>query len=260
MSQLRFLWALFRTNLKAVTALRGAFLLSVTFMALNNATVFVFWRVLFGRVGHIRGWTLADVELLFGLSAAGFGLMAGTCGGAMHLSRFIDDGALEPLLVQPKPTLPYALGCRSQASAFGDFASGMVFVGWSGYLSWSSAPRVLFGVVVSAMVYAATCVLFFSLAFWARKTQQFSRQLLDVLITFSLYPDPIFRGSLRLVLFSLLPAGFISFLPASFVKHSSWTDFALLSGATCVYSCLALCVFHAGLRRYAGGSRFGVFG
>ena len=31
----RFWWALFRTNLKAVTALRGSFLLSMTFMALN---------------------------------------------------------------------------------------------------------------------------------------------------------------------------------------------------------------------------------
>src|SRR3954468_18454806 len=96
----RFCWALFCTNLKAVTALRGSFLLSMTFLALNNATFFVFWWVLLGRVGQLRGWYLADVELLFGVSAAGFGLMQATAGGAVHLSRFVDDGTLEPLLVQ----------------------------------------------------------------------------------------------------------------------------------------------------------------
>ena len=95
---LKFVWALFTTNLKSVTALRGSFLLSMTFMALNNATFLVFWWVLFGRVGQVRGWQGPELLLLFGLSVAGFGLMQAVVGGAVHLSRFIDEGALEPLL------------------------------------------------------------------------------------------------------------------------------------------------------------------
>ena len=95
MTQLaRFYASLFVTNLKSVTALRGSFLLSMTFMALNNLTFFVFWWVLFSKVGSVRGWHMADVELLFGVSAAGFGLMQAVAGGAVHLSRFIDEGAV----------------------------------------------------------------------------------------------------------------------------------------------------------------------
>jgi ABC-2 type transport system permease protein len=257
---LSFLWALFRTNLKAVTALRGSFVLSMTFMALNNAAFFVFWWVLMERVGQVRGWQLSDVELLFGISAAGFGLMQATAGGAVHLSRFIDEGALDPLLAQPKPTLLYALGCRSQASGFGDLASGLAFMALSGHLSWHSAPRVFVCVLASCAAYLASCVSFFSLAFWVKKTHGLSRQLLDILITFSLYPEPLFGGALRLLLFTLLPAGFVSYLPASVVRSASLVDMACMLFGTAFYVWLAVRIFRAGLKRYASGSRFGVFG
>lgn len=256
----KFLWALFLTNLKAVTALRGSFLLSMTFMALNNATFFVFWWVLLGRVGQLRGWYLGDVQLLFGISAAGFGLMQATAGGAVHLSRFIDDGTLEPLLVQPKSTLVYALGCRAQASGFGDLLSGLLFIGVSGHLSWSSAPRVALCVLVSAVTFTASCVILFSLAFWVQKTHQLSRQLLDILITFSLYPEPLFDGGLRLLLFTLLPAGFVAYLPARVARGASSLDLLCMLGGAAGYLWLARAVFKAGLRRYSSGSRFGVFG
>jgi ABC-2 type transport system permease protein len=257
---LKFAWALFMTNLKSVTALRGSFLLSVTFMALNNATFLVFWWVLFGRVEDLRGWQGPEVLLLFGVSAAGFGLMQAVAGGAMHLSRFIDEGALEPLLTQPKPTLLYALGCRSQASGFGDVLSGLAFMTLSGYLSWSSAPRVVFAVLASAVIFTATCVLLFSLAFWLQRTHALSRQLLDITITFSLYPEPLFGGGLRLALFTVIPAGFVSYLPASLVRTASWTDAAWLGSGCLAYGWLALHVFRRGLSRYSSGSRFGVFG
>jgi ABC-2 type transport system permease protein len=256
----RFLWALFCTNLKAVTALRGSFLLSMTFMALNNAAFFVFWWVLFARVGSLRGWHLADVELLFGISASGFGLMAATAGGAMHLSRFIDEGALEPLLAQPKPTLPYALGCRSQASGFGDFLSGVVFIALSGYASWADAPRVALCVLASSVAFTASSVVLFSLAFWVKKTHALSRQLLDILITLSLYPEPLFGGVMRLLLFTLLPAGFVAYLPAAVVRSGSLFDLACLLGGTGFLLWLSVRIFRAGLRRYSSGSRFGVFG
>jgi ABC-2 type transport system permease protein len=259
-SNLKFSWALFKTNLKSAAAQRGAFALSMTFMALNNFIVFVFWWVLFGKVPHLRGWHVGDVQLLFGISAAGFGSMQALAGGAMGLSRFIDEGSLEPLLTQPKPTLSYALGCRSQASGFGDFCSGVAFIAMSGYWSWASTPLVVLAVATSAVTFTAACVLFGSLAFWIPRSHVLSRQLLDLTITFSLYPDVLFGGVLRLLLFTLLPAGFIAYVPAALVRSASWTDFALTLLGGALFAWLAGRAFRAGLRRYSSGSRFGVFG
>src|SRR6202521_5531789 len=112
----RFARALLATNLKATLMLRGAFVMQVVFMALNNVTFFVFWWVLMRRVPELRGWRLGDIQVLFGVVAAGFGTAVTVAGGVRHLGRFIDDGELDTLLTQPQPVLLHALGLRSQAS------------------------------------------------------------------------------------------------------------------------------------------------
>src|SRR5689334_11746128 len=173
------------------------------FMRLNNVAFFVFWWLLFARVGSLRGWRVSEVELLFGISATGFGLRQVLTGGVAHLSRLIDDGGLDPLLAQPKPTLLYALCSRSEASGFGDVLSGVAFLAHSGYLSVHSAPRVLLCALASALGFVATGVVVHSLAFWVSRTHVLARWLTDVTVTFSLYPEPLFTGLLKLMLFTL---------------------------------------------------------
>src|SRR5689334_23719986 len=119
-NNLPFAWALLATNFRAAAALRGAFVMQVVFMVVNNLTFFVFWWVLMRRVPDLRGWRLGDIQVLFGVVAAGFGLTVTLAGGVRHLGRFIDEGELDTLLTQPKPVLLYALGLRSQASGCGD--------------------------------------------------------------------------------------------------------------------------------------------
>lgn len=257
---LRFARALFVTNLKAAIALRGSFLLSMAFMALNNLTFFVFWWALFKRVPHLRGWQMPEVMLMFGLTATSFGLVQGLAGGVAHLSRFIDEGELDPLLTQPKPTLLYAVGSRCQPSGFGDALSGLGFLLASGYVTWSSLPRTLFCLLAAACTFLATGIAFFSLAFWLRKTGGLSRQLWDFVITFSLYPEPLFGGALRLVLFTLLPAGFVAYLPVRVIRDAALGDTLLLGAGSLGFLLLASWIFGRGLRRYASGSRFGIFG
>src|SRR3954469_16975278 len=119
-NHLAFVSALLATNLKAAVALRGAFVIQVGFMMLNNATFFVFWWALMSRVPQLRGWRLGDIQVLFGVAAAGFGLTVTFAGGVRHLGRLIHGGELDTLLTQPKPVLAYAVGLRLNASGIGD--------------------------------------------------------------------------------------------------------------------------------------------
>ena len=94
-----------------------------------------------------------------------------------------------------------------------------------------------------------------SLAFWAGDTNTLTRQAQDWLATVSQYPESIFGPGLRAVLYGLLPAGLVGWLPVSLLRDFAWTRFATLVGATAVVAALALYVFHRGLVRYASGSR-----
>jgi ABC-2 type transport system permease protein len=87
-----------------------------------------------------------------------------------------------------------------------------------------------------------------------------SRQLWELLITFSLYPEPLFGGALRLMLFTVLPAAFVSYLPVQIVRQPTVTILTMLLAGSAAYLGLAIWVFGRGLRRYASGSRFIAFG
>jgi ABC-2 type transport system permease protein len=257
---LRFLCALLATNLKATMMRRGAFVMQVVFMALNNFTFFVFWWVLMHRVTEIRGWRLPDIALLFGIVAVAVGLAITMAGGVRYLGQFIEQGELDTLLVQPPPVLLHAAGMRSQSSGFGDMLSGLVLIAWSGHVSWIDGPRVFVTIVAAALVFAASGILYFSLAFWLGKSDTVARQMWELVITFSLYPEPLFGGALRLVLFTLIPAGWVGYVPARLARHASPGQLLLLLLAAAGYLLLAVATFQRGLRRYASGSRFGVFG
>jgi ABC-2 type transport system permease protein len=255
-----FARALFATNLKAAVALRGAFMLQASFMVLNNVTFFTFWWVLLQRVPDLGGWRLADMAMLFGVAATSFGLVVAFAGGVRHLGRCIEEGELDTILTQPKPTLLYAIGLRSHASGFGDMISGIGFIAMSGCLTWANAPLVVLVVVAAAATFLASGIAFFSLPFWLSRTETLSRQLWELLVTFSLYPEPLFGGALRLTLFTLLPAGFVSYLPVRIVREPSIASIALLLAGASIHLTVAIWIFHRGLRRYASGSRFVVFG
>jgi len=260
MPTLRFFTQLLRTSVRASLALRGAFFLRVAFMALNNVIFFVFWWLLFERVPSVRGYDLADMATLFGVSAAGFGV-ANTLGGGVHqLGRMIDEGELDTLLTQPKPTLPYAVCMRCNAAAVGDFLSGGAMILASGHVSLTTLPLVVLAIIASAIMYTASAVLIFSSAFWLGRNDGACRQVLDTLITFSLYPDTLFGGGVRLLLYTVLPAAFVAHIPARLVREPSLTSIALLSAACIGYTALAAFVFKRGLSRYNSGSRFGVMG
>ena len=256
----RFCVALFRTSVASAMAQRGAFLMQVGLMALNNAIFFSFWVVLFGRVSRIRGYALGDVAVLYGVVAVGFGLSVVVAGGARQLARYIHEGELDALLAQPKPTLLYALGRRSVAPGLGDMGSGIAMIALSGVVRLSTIPWVIVAVLASAVVCVATAVLFNSVAFWLGQVETATRQLFDSLITFSLYPEPLFGGAMRLILFTVVPAGFVGYLPATLIRAPSLAVLVELVAAALAYTVLAWQVFARGLRLYSAGSRFELTG
>jgi ABC-2 type transport system permease protein len=85
-----------------------------------------------------------------------------------------------------------------------------------------------------------------------------ARQLWESLVMFGLYPQPLFTGALQLVLFTLVPAAFVGYLPADLLRRPTLLRGIVVLAGAAVYASLAVAVFSAGLRRYASGNRFGL--
>jgi ABC-2 type transport system permease protein len=255
---MRFAIALLFTNLKAALALRSAFLLQAGLMLVNNLLFFVFWWVLFERFEEIRGWRIGDVAVLFGVSAAGYGLAAVLAGGVHDLARRIEAGDLDPMLTLPRSVLVQAAAARTRPDGWGDVVTGVILMAMSGHLhgiAWVTAPLAM---ILAGVMFVAVGVVLHSAAFWLGRVDGLARQAMELVITFSIYPPPLFGWQLKLLLFTVLPAGFVGHLPAELVRGFDLGTLSLLALGTVAWAGLAWWVFQRGLRCYASGSRFGV--
>jgi ABC-2 type transport system permease protein len=255
---LRFLRALFATNLKASLALRGAFWLQAAFMLMNDLIWFSVWWIFFDRFQEIGGWRIADMTALYGIVAASVGIAVVFGGGVRDLAKKIEDGDLDPFLTQPKDAMLHVVGSRMRASGWGDLVCGIAFLSICGYVRPATIPLAALAVLCGAVVLLSTAVILNSLAFWLGPVDSLARQVWEFAITFSMYPQPLFAGALQMLLFTALPAAFIGWVPVSLLRDFSLGGLAAALGGTVAYALLAVGVFRAGLRRYASGSRFAV--
>ncbi len=114
--------------------------------------------------------------------------------------------------------------------------------------------------VFVCLIFTAFFILLGSLAFFLGNTEGLVQQMFGALISFSTYPMNIFQGAVRLLLFTLIPAGFISFIPLQLLHQFSWLLLGALTGFTVLFVSIATTVFHLGLRRYESGNLMGMQG
>ncbi|MCX6044372.1 MAG: ABC-2 family transporter protein [Chloroflexi bacterium] len=252
--EFRFLLALWKANLLAAMEYRGAFLLQVVGMILNNAIYFVFWILFFQRFQQVRGWKLDDMLLLFSVVATGFGLATFFFGNAVSLCEVITEGRLDYYLSLPRPVLMHVLASGSVASGMGDFTYGLLSFVVAGHFGIDAIGRFLLGSFLAIIVFLAVLVIAHSTAFWLGNANVLAAQVTNAMITFALYPITLFDGTAKFLLFTLLPAAFVGAVPAEFVRAFSWRVLGQMLGATLIFLVLALVIFHRGLRHYESGS------
>jgi ABC-2 type transport system permease protein len=256
-SGLRLLGHYLRFNLAAGMEYRASFVAQVLGMVLNNASFIVFWLVLLGQVGDIRGYGFREVMFLWALSAVGYGLAGVFLGNASGVSRAIVLGELDVYLLQPKPVLPSLAASRMSVSSWGDIAYGVVL--FAATQPFAPVPLAMFVLcsVLFALVLSSLRVLYHSLTFFLGNAEEFAGTASDLVLAFALYPGSVFEGPATLVLHSLVPAALVAWIPLELFTSFSWARLGVLAGADALVVAAALALFHLGLRRYESGNRVG---
>ncbi len=254
MGLMRFLLAIWKTNLQAAMEYRVAFLTQVIGMMMNNGIYFLFWVVFFDRFKNVRGWELNDMILVFGVVAAGYGISAYLFGNMLNLADIITKGQLDYYLSLPQPVLIHTLASHSIMSGMGDFLYGLLSFALFAHADLAAWLRFFLGLVLATVVFISFMTIVQSLAFWMGSADLVSRPAINAMITFSLYPTTLFDGSARFILFTIIPASFVGAVPAEFVRAVNWISFGQLVLAAAVLFSLAWLLFHSGLRKYESGS------
>jgi len=254
-----FVKTCWKLNLAGAMEFRFSFLLTASTMILNNAVWVFFWWIYFNRFQAVNGWTLNDVMLMWAISAGAFGLVSVFFGNAFRLPNLIATGQLDAYLTQPKPILLHVLISRMSMSAIGDLTFAFLLYFWKGDVSFLGFAKFLLANLIGASIFLGVALILGSLAFYMGNTEGMSGMLFDSMVTFTVYPTDIFKGLGKALLFTLIPAGFISYMPIKLLRPA--VDVPFLLGALAFASGLTLFAvwfFHRGLRRYTSGNMTGM--
>lgn len=254
-NSLSYLLALAGANLRTGLRPPGLALLSALFMLGNNLIFFAIWAIYFRSFSSLKGWVLEDMALLIGICAWAFGLTVVVTGGVRDLAQAVADGRLDVHLGRPRHPLPSLLMSRSLPSGLGDLASSILFWLALGGCGIEDLPLLILLATAAGVVLAATATIIQCVAFWLPGAVTLSEDLFNSFLMIAFYPQHPFSFPVRVLLLTLIPAGFIAALPVEALRDSDPLKAAALLIAAVVYATIAAAVFERGLKRYASGNR-----
>ena len=223
-----------RHNLKNEMIYRANFAINVTmdifFMMMNV----VFFKILYGNVETVGGWTFHQTLVLVG-SVGIVREMAYLCfrKGFLELGNYVRTGNFDVMLTAPiAPAAHLAFRHVSLTESIGEGLMGFVLVGYGfAHLDGTSVvsiPFYLLMLINSLAIYYGFCLMINGLVFWLVKSQELNTIVYYFLNT-ARYPRDIYHGLGKAFFTFLLPSSLIATTPAAILVGRADLSLILLS-------------------------------
>ena len=232
---------------------KATFISNVLFMILNNASFIVQWIILFSIKDNIAGYDIKQVLLLWGLASGTYGISHFFFKKAYSLYDTINNGKLDAFLVQPKNVLLSAITTDVETSAIGDILYAYIIL----FIYGCSLPRFLLFtlfIITGGIMLTAITVILSSLSFWLNRSDIITETVISMITHFATYPDGIFKGITKIILYTIIPVGIMNYIPIHILKEFDAKLLLLVIAVTIGLTALAFLIFNKGLKRYSSSN------
>ena len=253
MNQLKVMMLSWKYNIMKQMTNKVTFLTNIIFMILNDATFIIQWVILFGIKEDFGGYNLDNVLVLWGLSAVIFGFSRLFFYKAFELPDLIINGKLDSFLVQPKNVLLSIITSDTSISAIGDVLYGLIVILFCHLTLAQLGLFVLFSITGSIIVTAFSVILS-CICFKFVKGDILVDTLSSAIINFSTYPDTIFKNSVKLIFYTIIPVGLTTYMPLHIIIKFDLTSLLIVLGVAVVSVILAFIIFNKGLKSYSSSN------
>ena len=232
---------------------KATFLSNIFFMILNNSCMIVQWIVLFSIKDNMGGYTFKQVLLLWGLAAGIYGVSRFFFKKSFNLSETINSGKLDAYIVQPKNILLSTITSDIEVSALGDMAFAIIVYFIYGF-NVTTFILYLFFCITGGIMLTAISVILNSLSFWLNNADMISDVGNSLMVNFATYPDGIFKGITKWLLFTIVPVGIVDYIPIKVLIEFNPYLLLINMGVCLFLIILAWLIFYKGLRRYSSSN------
>jgi ABC-2 type transport system permease protein len=236
----------------------------VNFLIGASSTIFVqvsslltIWVVM-RQVPSLNGWSYPEVLLIYGLVTLAKSINHMFADNLWTIGRqYIRTGSFDRFLVRPINPLFHLLADRFCHDGIGNFLVGLVLVLTAARqlaIPWTPANIGFVALIVlsGGLIFIALNMITGTSAFWLLDAVPVMRVVFDFHL-FAQYPLSIYPKAVGILLTWLIPYGFASFYPASYLTGRALGGLAWLAPLVALVLLLvSYRVWKFGLRHYAG--------
>ena len=153
----------------------------------------------------------------------------------------------------PKNILLHLFSSRLSVAPIGDLIFGILIFIILGediitFFLWSLLA------ITGAIIITLFNIFVGSLTFWFGNAENFSGILSEAMITFSLYPNNVYKGVVKIVLLTIIPATYLGQIPLKILGGHGKFEFLILLIFVLLLSFLSVKFFYWGLKKYESGN------
>ncbi len=169
------------------------------------------------------------------------------------LSDLIINGKLDSFLVQPKNVLLSVITSDTDISAIGDFIYGYICLFIYGATIQNFLLFTLFS-ITGGIIFTAVASIAGSTSFWIVKGDIILDSIHNMMLNFATYPGTIFKGGVKILLYTVVPVGISSYLAVDTILKFNIFSMMYIILFTILITALAFFIFNKGLKRYSSSN------
>ena len=196
-----------------------SFILQALGQFLVNGAEFVGIYSLFTRFGNIRGWTLPEVAVFYGLAAISFSISQSLTIGFNSMGQLIKSGELDRILLRPRSTELQLFGFELSLKKLGRFFQGLIVLiyGFSHLpIIWTpgKALMIIWTIAGGSVLFIGIMMIQAAISFWTIESLEIMNTLTYGGQETCRYPMNIYLYGFRKFFTFIIPLACINYYPA----------------------------------------------
>lgn len=257
----RFIFLSLKCNLMSAMTYKKSFIVQTIFMMISNSFFMIFWLTIFNlQDGNLNGITMNDVFYAWSIPTIGYGLTYFFFGGIDNLHHYIVEGGLDFFLTQPKNVFLSLAVSKCNFSAFGDILYGELIALIASDTIFDFFKIQFFAVLAMIVIICAFTSIRCLAIWWGDIENIVKSYSYDFVINFSSYPERIFGEKTKFLTYTIVPAGYILYIPTRLLENFEIQLFLILLCAVCILVVITTKLFKLVLKRYESGNSMSMRG
>jgi ABC-2 type transport system permease protein len=203
---------------------RVSFVLQTLGHGLTTAIEFLGVWALFNRFGQLRGWTLPEVAMFYGVISITFALADAIGRGFDQFASMVKAGDFDRVLLRPRSTVLQLIGQDFTLKRAGRLGQGALVLAWaisSMPRTWSPVtPLLLLAAIVGGVcLFIGLVVLQATSAFWTTESLEVWNVFTYGGVYMCQYPIAIYRPWFRQFFTIVIPLACVNYFPVLAILH-----------------------------------------